>query len=84
VVADLGGNLIGIATLITAITTAWATLRVHKEVKTSNGKTIAKLVDLQEGRRIERDVPAEDRTRDQRAHVEEVKQADERNGKPRE
>jgi hypothetical protein len=38
------------------------TKAVHDEVKTSNGRTIAKLADLAEGRRVIADVPADDRT----------------------
>jgi hypothetical protein len=39
-----------------------ATNQVIDEVRTGNGKTIARLADLGEGRRVLADVPADDRT----------------------
>jgi hypothetical protein len=39
-----------------------ATNQVHDEVKTGNGRTIARLADLTEGRRVVADVPPDERT----------------------
>lgn len=45
---------------------------VKHEVKTSNGITIAALADLSEGRRIQADVPVEDRTISEQHYVNKV------------
>jgi hypothetical protein len=52
--------------------------RVHHEVQTANGKTLAKLADLAEGRRSEAIAP-EDRTASEQEHVD-LLRADERGG----
>jgi hypothetical protein len=47
-------------------------LRVKREVTTTNGKTLAALSDLAEGRRIRADVAADTRTRSEERYVREL------------
>jgi hypothetical protein len=46
---------------------------VRHEVKTSNGKTMAHLADLQEGRRIIAEVPVEEQTHSDRQYIEQIR-----------
>ena len=79
----LGTALSGVATLIIAVNTVWTKKtqnnveKIHDttettlgEVVTVNGKTIGKLLDDAEGRRIVADVPTASRTSHDRRYVE--------------
>lgn len=66
---DVPSLITAIAALITAGATLYAVTQVHKEVKTTNGKTLAKLGELAEGRRIRDDVAEPDRTASDRHYV---------------
>jgi hypothetical protein len=79
----LGTALSGVATLIIAINTVWTkkmqndVQKIHDttettlgEVVTVNGKTIGKLLDDAEGRRIVADVPTASQTSHDRKYVE--------------
>jgi len=51
--------------------------RVHSEVKTGNGKTIAMLADATEGRRVRSDVPVGERTESEQHYVDSLGPDDE-------
>lgn len=71
--SDVPAIIAAVASLVTALAVLLSvilTFRVHKEVKTSNGKSIAVLADLNEGRRIEAHVPPDDRTPEDDRYVE--------------
>lgn len=74
--SDFAQLIIALATLGGVLTTARATKTIHKEVKTQNGLTIAALADRAEGRRIQGDIPAEDRTSSETNYVEELRKDD--------
>lgn len=63
--ALISSTLAGITALVVALRQTGTNSQiadVHSEIKTGNGKTIARLADLAEGRRVVADVPADDRT----------------------
>ena len=79
----LGTALSGVATLIIAVNTVWTKKtqnnveKIHDttettlgEVITANGKSVGKLLDDTEGRRIASDVPAAAQTSHDRRYVE--------------
>ena len=77
--ADTSTILFGAAAVIAALAslvTAIGVIIVHKNVKTTNGLTMAALADRAEGRRIESDVLAEDRTSHETAYVEKLHRND--------
>jgi hypothetical protein len=45
---------------------------VHREVRSSNGLTLAALADATEGRRIQNDIPPADRTPSQQHYVDDL------------
>lgn len=51
-------------------------IRTHREVKTINGKTIAKITDEGEGRRIRDTIPVEEQTSSDRKYVEDLEKSD--------
>jgi len=61
-----------VASLLTSVAILVSVLRIHGEVKTTNGLTMAALADRQEGRRIEDDVAAGDRTSKEQKYVEKL------------
>lgn len=70
---DISALVAAIAVLVTAIATpivAVLLAKIHKEVKTANGITIGQYADRTEGRRIEAEVPVEDRTHKENLEVE--------------
>lgn len=64
--------LTGMYTAVTARRTLTGVKDVHAEVKTANGITAAVLLDRQEGRRIEADVPAGERTDSEQHYVDQL------------
>lgn len=76
IIAALASMVTAIAVLIGAIVLARGQRAVaanveavHEEVKTVNGITMAALADRAEGRRIETDVPVDQRTDSEAAYV---------------
>lgn len=78
------GTLItGLALLVNAVVNA-GRLRnlksqvssVHEEVKTANGITLAALADNAEGRRINADIPHDERTTAEQRYVDRVKEGE--------
>ena len=72
---DWSTFITSIASLIGAVGSViavFAVARVKREVTTTNGKTLAALSDLNEGRRIRADVDAADRTRSEERYVREL------------
>lgn len=81
--ADIGNTLVGVAAVISAVSAALIGVRnskkidagvkkveqVHNELRVGNGKTIAALSELAEGRRIRQDVLPQDRTDEERRYV---------------
>ena len=65
-----------VALMVSAGITAYFGSRVHKEVKTSNGLTLAALADRAEGRRIAADIPAEDQSASEKHYVEQLARPD--------
>jgi hypothetical protein len=79
VLADIGSTLTGLGTLVLALTAFFTLLLTHRkvgqvitEVKTANGNTLAALADQAEGRRIQRDIPPEERTSHDQRYVEDL------------
>lgn len=77
VLADAALLVVAVGTLITSATAAVGSLHnsrriaeVKTEVKTANGITLAALADRGEGRRIEADIPAAERTSAEQHYVE--------------
>ena len=71
-ILELAAMLNAVGVLLVGI----ATIRVHREVRTGNGQTMARLADLAEGRRISRDVPLEQRSPADQHYVDQVSAAD--------
>jgi hypothetical protein len=76
---DWTGIIGSLASLITAVAVLISVIGVHRkvtevatEVRTANGITLAALADRGEGRRIEQDVPAGERTSSEQAYVEKL------------
>lgn len=72
-VSDVSSVITAITALVVAVVAGKAKRtvdQVHTEVKTQNGLTIAALADRQEGRRIQTDVPHQDRTASEQHYVE--------------
>jgi hypothetical protein len=68
-------TLVAVAAVIAALAslvTAIGGYFLAKNVKTSNGLTMAALADRQEGRRIESDVAIHDRTKSETAYVDKL------------
>jgi len=77
--ADTSTILFGAAAVIAAmasLVTAMGVILVNRKVKTSNGLTMAALADRAEGRRIESDILAEDRTSHETSYVEKLHRDD--------
>jgi hypothetical protein len=75
VLSDWSEFITAIAALIGAVGSVIAViavLKVKREVTTTNGKTLAALSDLAEGRRIRANVDAGDRTRSEERYVREL------------
>lgn len=70
--AMLGAIAQMVASVAILITVVRGQRTTHSLVRTMNGKTIGALADLAEGRRIELDVPADERSASQRHYVENV------------
>lgn len=72
-------DLFGVAAIIAAIGTSISSViaamnkrqltKVHEEIKVGNGKTMAVLAELSEGRRIRREIPQEERTEEESEYV---------------
>lgn len=69
-ISSLIGSMSATVALIVGMHNARKLGAVHAEVKTSNGLTVAALADRGEGRRIETDVPAEERTPQEQKYVD--------------
>lgn len=75
-------DLFGVAAIIAAIGTSISSViaamnkrsltRVHQELKVGNGKTLARLAEQNEGRRIRREIPEERQTAEERRYVVEL------------
>jgi len=75
VLSDWSEFITSIAALIGAVGSVIAVvavLKVKREVTTSNGKTMAVLSDLAEGRRVRAEVEADARTRSEERYVREL------------
>ncbi len=68
--SDLGQLLVGVATLLTAISTWVTTRHTRRGVSTLNGLTTGELQERAEGRRILADIPEENRTPGEQGYVE--------------
>lgn len=61
--------------LLASLIALWVlvkSMQIHGEVKTINGKTIAKIADENEGRRIRDTIPASEQTGSERKYVEDL------------
>lgn len=56
------------------VSTREVVAEVHKEVKTANGISLAKLVEREEGRRIIADILKEDRSTSEQRYVDELEE----------
>jgi hypothetical protein len=65
-----------IGTLAVSMRNSRKISQVHSEVKTTNGLTLAALADRTEGRRINADIPAADRTSAETHYVENLDKED--------
>jgi len=72
-------TITALAQLVAAAATLVVALRVHREVKTMNGKTIAVLTDENEGRRIAADIAHDDRTASEQHYVDQLDESQEDN-----
>lgn len=74
--AALISAITGLVVAIVTLLTLTRVNRVHQEIKTTNGLTIAMLADRAEGRRIESDVAADDRTAAEQHYVTDLRKPD--------
>lgn len=67
-------SLAALVTSVAVLVSAWSNRRrlgdLKREVKTSNGLTLAALADRAEGRRIDEDIPEGDRTASEQRYVD--------------
>lgn len=68
-ISSLLGSVSATVAMVVGLHNARKIGNVHAEVKTSNGLTVAALADRGEGRRIETEVPADERTPAEQKYV---------------